>query len=57
MKSLLLTIGIIVTIGFGGSFFIHLIRDSDFHIVYFVGGIMGIIILIIGTFTKGKGGE
>jgi len=55
MKNLLLTIGIIVTIGFGGSFFIRLIRDSDFYIAYFLGGIIGIIILIIGMFTKGKG--
>ncbi|MDY0396755.1 hypothetical protein ACFSMW_05960 [Virgibacillus halophilus] len=54
MKSLLLTIGIIVTIGFGGSFLIRLIRDSAFYISYFLGGVIGIIILIIGMFATGK---
>ncbi|MBP2080143.1 hypothetical protein [Oceanobacillus polygoni] len=53
MKYLLTSIGISMTIIFGGGFLIRFVRDSDFYIAEFVGGIIGIIILIIGKFSKG----
>jgi len=54
MKGTLISLGIAMTIIFGGGFLIRLIRDSDFYIAEFIGGIIGIIILIIGIFVKGK---
>ncbi|MBD7908131.1 hypothetical protein [Sporosarcina gallistercoris] len=54
MKSLLISLGISMTIIFGGGFIIRFIRDSDFYITEFIGGIIGIIILIMGIFVKVK---
>lgn len=54
MKSVFLSLGIAMTIIFGGGFLIRLIRDSDFYIAEFIVGIIGIIILFIGIFVKGK---
>ena len=54
MKSLLISLGISMTIIFGGGFLIRYVRDSDFYIAEFIGGIIGIIILNIGIFTKGN---
>ncbi|MBR3120859.1 MULTISPECIES: hypothetical protein [Oceanobacillus] len=52
MKNLLTSIGISMTIIFGGGFLIRFVKDSDFYIAEFVGGIIGIAILIIGKFSK-----
>lgn len=46
--------GTITTIIFGGGFLIRLLRDGDFYIDQFIGGIIGIIILIIGIVKKGS---
>lgn len=56
MKSTFLSLGISMTIIFGGGFLIRLIRDSDFYIAEFIVGIIGIIILFVGIFVKGKPG-
>ncbi|TFJ91855.1 hypothetical protein [Lentibacillus salicampi] len=53
MKRLLISLGISMTIIFGVGFLIRFVRDSDFYIAQFIGGIIGIIILIIGVFIKG----
>ncbi|WKA55985.1 hypothetical protein [Planococcus shixiaomingii] len=45
-------IGLLLTTIFGGSFLIRLIRDGDFYIAEFIGGIVGIVILLIGVFSK-----
>ncbi|MGG0642576.1 hypothetical protein ABE021_01355 [Sporosarcina gallistercoris] len=54
MKSLLISLGISMTLIFGGGFVIRFIRDSDFYIAEFIAGILGIIILITGIFVKVK---
>lgn len=53
MKSLLTSLGFGMALIFGGGFLIRFVRDSDFYIAEFIGGIIGIIILI-GMFIKGK---
>lgn len=53
MKYWLVSLGIGMTMIFGGGFLIRFVRDSDFYIAEFIGGIIGIIILIIGIFIKG----
>lgn len=53
MKYLLVSLGISMTIIFGGGFLIRFISDSDFYIAEFIGGMVGIIILIISIFSKG----
>ncbi|MFC4560051.1 hypothetical protein ACFO3D_17980 [Virgibacillus kekensis] len=53
MKYWLTSLGIGMTIIFGGGFVIRFVRESDLYIAEFIGGIIGIIILIIGIFTKG----
>ncbi|WP_087974110.1 hypothetical protein [Oceanobacillus rekensis] len=52
MKYWLTFIGILMTTIFGGGFLIRFIRDSDFYIVEFILGMIGIIILTIGIFIK-----
>lgn len=54
LKYGLLFLGINITIIFGGGFLIRLLRDGDFYIDQFIGGIIGIIILIIGIVKKGS---
>jgi len=53
MKYSLISLGMGMTIIFGGGFLIRFVRDSDFYIAEFIAGIIGIIILIIGMFAKG----
>lgn len=53
LKYLLVSLGISMTIIFGGGFLIRFVSDSDFYIAEFIGGMVGIIILIIGIFSKG----
>lgn len=52
MKYWLTSIGTSMTIIFGIGFLIRFVKDSDFYIAEFIGGIIGIIILIIGKFSK-----
>ncbi|WP_176447330.1 hypothetical protein [Lentibacillus sp. CBA3610] len=54
MKGFLIILGIAMTINFAGGFLIRLIWDSDFYIAEFIGGIIGIIVLVVGIFAKGK---
>lgn len=54
MKYWILFFGVIITIIFGGGFLIRLVRDGDFYIAEFIGGIIGIIILLLGLFKKGS---
>ncbi|RDW19442.1 hypothetical protein CWR48_08055 [Oceanobacillus arenosus] len=53
MKYWLTSLGTSMAIIFGGGDLIRFVRDSDFYIAEFIGGIIGIIILIIGKFSKG----
>lgn len=48
----LLFFGVILTTGFGGQFLIRLIRDGDLYIAEFVGGAIGLILLIGSIFAK-----
>lgn len=54
LKYFLLFFGGIITIIFGGGFLIRLVRDGDFYIAEFIGGIIGIIVLTTGFFIKGS---
>lgn len=54
LKYGLLYFGGLITIIFGGGFLIRLVRDGDFYIAEFIGGIIGIIVLIVGFYIKGS---
>ena len=54
MKYWILFFGVSITIIFGGGFLIRLLRDGDFYIAEFIGGIVGIIVLIAVFFIKGS---
>ena len=49
-----MSLGILLTIIFGGGFLIRLVRDGDFYIAEFIGGIIGVIILLFCVFVKKK---
>ncbi|MDN7247174.1 hypothetical protein [Planococcus shenhongbingii] len=44
--------GLLIMLIFGGNFLIRFIRDGDFYIAEFIGSIVGIVILLIGAFSK-----
>ena len=44
----------IINYSFGGGFLIRLVRDGDFYIAEFIGGIIGVIILLFCVFVKKK---
>ncbi|WP_146549743.1 hypothetical protein [Rummeliibacillus suwonensis] len=50
MKRTLMSLGISLYIIFGGGFLIRFVRDGDFYIAEFIGGILGIILLMISLF-------
>lgn len=52
MKNFFVFFGFLMTRIFGGEFPIRLIRDSDFYIAEFIIGIIGIVILIVGLFSR-----
>ena len=52
MRRLIMSLGILLTIIFGGGFLIRLVRDGDFYIAEFIGGIIGVIILLFCVFVK-----
>ncbi|WP_430787448.1 hypothetical protein VBD025_16480 [Virgibacillus flavescens] len=54
MKRLLFSVGTLMTIIFGGGFLIRFVRDSDFSIAEFVGGILGITLICIAVSIAGK---
>ncbi|RDW17432.1 hypothetical protein [Oceanobacillus chungangensis] len=54
MKYWLMSLGISLTIIFGGGFLIRLFRDGDFYIAEFTGGIIGINLLLIRLFITKK---
>ncbi|MBM7602561.1 hypothetical protein JOC75_000531 [Metabacillus crassostreae] len=54
MKQWILSIGVIITIIFGGGFLIRLMRDGEFYIAEFIGGMFGIVMLLIWLFKKGS---
>lgn len=39
---------------FGGGFLIRFVRDGDFYIAEFIGGIVGITLVIISFLLKGS---
>ena len=54
MKNWLRSFGISITLILGGGFLIRYIRDGDFYIAEFIGGIIGIMLVIISFFLKGS---
>lgn len=54
MRRLMMSLGILLTIIFGGGFLIRLVRDGDFYIVEFIGGMIGVIILLFCVFVGKK---
>jgi hypothetical protein len=54
MKQGLFFFGMAMTVIFGGGFLIRLVRDGDFYIDQFAGGMVGIVFLIIAMFVKRK---
>ena len=54
LKYWLLFYGMSITMIFGGGFLIRFVRDGDFYIAEFIGGIVGIILVIISLLLKGS---
>jgi len=54
LKYGLLSLGLIITIIFGGGFLIRLVRDGEFYLAEFMGGIIGILVMIAVLFMKGS---
>jgi hypothetical protein len=50
MKYGLLSVGIAFSVIFGGGFLIRLLRDGDFFIAEFSGGVLGIILITLSIF-------
>ncbi|QTN00364.1 hypothetical protein ERJ70_14280 [Sediminibacillus dalangtanensis] len=53
MKYWSIFFGIIITVIFGGGFFIKFLRDGNVHLIDFIGGCLGLIVLTIGIFVRG----
>lgn len=54
MRYWLISLGRLLTIIFGGGFLVRLIRDGDFYIPKFIGGVVGTILLLIRLFIATK---
>ena len=54
MKYWLLSFGISITLIFGGGFLIRFVRDGDFYTAEFIGGILGMILVMISFLLKGS---
>ena len=54
MKRSILSLGILLIIIFGGGFLIRLVRDGDFYIAEFFGGIIGVLLLLFCFFVGKK---
>ncbi|KHF38907.1 hypothetical protein [Halalkalibacter okhensis] len=52
MKYWFIFFGIMILTIFGGGFLIRFVRDGDFYIAEFIGGVIGLLVLIIGLFAK-----
>ncbi|WP_175986304.1 hypothetical protein [Bacillus sp. Marseille-Q1617] len=52
MKQSLFLFVTAMTVIFGGGFLIRLVRDGDFYIDQFAGGMIGIVLLIVGVAVK-----
>ncbi|WP_113927951.1 hypothetical protein [Bacillus sp. P14.5] len=50
MKYALLSAGTALSIIFGGGFLIRLLRDGDFFIAEFSGGVLGILLIVLTIF-------
>ncbi|MFL8938288.1 hypothetical protein ACKA06_15970 [Rossellomorea oryzaecorticis] len=55
MKQALSFCGMALTVIFDGGFLIRLIRDGDFYIAEFAGGVIGVILLVMALVVKLKG--
>jgi hypothetical protein len=52
MKKLLFFFGLMCSIIFGGGFANRLIRDGEFYIAEFIGGVLGCIFMLISLFIE-----
>ena len=58
MRNGLVIVGLSLLIIFGGGFLIRLIREGNFYIAEFIGGILGVILLLASMFlVKTKGSQ
>jgi hypothetical protein len=57
MKQALFFFGMALTVIFGGGFLIRLIRDGDFYIAEFAGGVIGVVLLVLALAVKNKGNK
>ncbi|KSU64460.1 hypothetical protein AS034_01055 [[Bacillus] enclensis] len=55
MKQALSFFGMALIVIFGGGFLIRLIRDGDFYIAEFAGGVIGLVLLVMALVVKLKG--
>lgn len=53
-RYLLIGAGLLLIVIFGGGFLIRLIRDGDFFIAEFLGGLLGMVLLLLGYSLKQK---
>jgi hypothetical protein len=57
MKQALLFFGMALTVIFGGGFLIRFVRDGDFYIAEFTGGMIGVVLLVMALVVKNKGNK
>ncbi|OAT81990.1 hypothetical protein A6P54_10810 [Bacillus sp. MKU004] len=57
MKKTLFFLGQALAVIFGGGFLIRIIRDGDFYIAEFTGGVIGLFLLVLALVVKNKGNK
>ncbi len=53
-RYLLKTTGLLLILIFGGGFVVRLMQDGDFFIAEFLGGLLGMVLLLLGYSLKQK---
>ncbi|MCP3030917.1 hypothetical protein LF817_06125 [Halobacillus sp. A1] len=54
MKFICFYFGLLLTGIFGGQFLVRLLRDGDFFVAEFIGGLLGVVLLITCAAIKGS---
>ncbi|XXM73022.1 hypothetical protein ACQ0QQ_03740 [Lysinibacillus sphaericus] len=57
MKEALFFFGTALAVIFGGGFLIRFIRDADFYIAEFAGGVIGVVLLVAALVVKYRAGR
>ena len=50
----LIGFGLLLVLIFGGGFLIRLMRDGDFYVAEFIGGVVGLVVVLTGTLWENR---